>query len=125
MVKEILFLPLFMRVNNCSGYCSVRRKKIVMRRKNWPRPIFFLLETHLRLHGPSKVVRIKGYMENIVPRFNTRQFRENYRMLPKTFEILENRIGPILAGNASNKCIPVRTQLLASLWLLVTPDCFR
>lgn len=60
----------------------------------------FLLP-HLRLRGPSKkVVRIEGYVENTVPRFNTRQFRENYQMLPSTFEILENRLGPILAGNS-------------------------
>lgn len=38
--------------------------------------------------------------------------------------MLENRLGPILAGN-SNKYIPIRTLLLASLWLLATPDSFR
>ncbi|XP_071576145.1 uncharacterized protein [Temnothorax nylanderi] len=87
----------------------------------------FLLEAHLRLRGPSrKAVRIEGYVENTVPRFNTKQFRENYRMLPSTFALLENRLGPILAGDTGNKpCIPVRTQLLASLWLLATPDSFR
>lgn len=87
----------------------------------------FLVEAHLRLRGRSKkAVRIEGYVENIVPRFNTRQFREHYRILPRTFEVLENRLGPILAGNNGNKpCIPVRTQLLASLWLLSTPDSFR
>lgn len=76
----------------------------------------FLLEAHLRLRGPSrKAVRIEGYVENTVPRFNTKQFRENYRMLPSTFALLENRLGPILAGDTGNKpCIPVRTQLLAS-----------
>ncbi|XP_011864311.1 PREDICTED: putative nuclease HARBI1, partial [Vollenhovia emeryi] len=46
-------------------------------------------------------------------------------MLPSTFDLLKNRLGPILAGNTGNKpCIPVRTQLLASLWLLATPDSF-
>lgn len=87
----------------------------------------FLLEAHLRLRGPlRKAVRIEGYVEKTVPRFNTKQFRENYRMLPSTFELLENRLGPILTGNPGNKpCIPVRTQLLASLWLLATPDSFR
>lgn len=87
----------------------------------------FLLEAHLRLRGPSrKAVRIEGYVENTVPRFNAKQFRENYRMLPSTFELLENRLGPILVGDCGNKpCIPVRTQLLASLWLLATPDSFR
>lgn len=87
----------------------------------------FLLEAHLRLRGPSKKsVRIEGYVENIVPRFNTKQFREHYRMLPSVFALLENRLGSILAGNTGNKpCISVRTQLLASLWLLATPDSFR
>lgn len=87
----------------------------------------FLLEAHLRLRGSlRKAVRIEGYVEKTVPRFNTKQFRENYRMLPSTFELLENRLGPILTGNPGNKpCIPVRTQLLASLWLLATPDSFR
>ncbi|XP_012521958.3 protein ANTAGONIST OF LIKE HETEROCHROMATIN PROTEIN 1-like [Monomorium pharaonis] len=87
----------------------------------------FLLEAHLRLRGSSKnAVRIEGYVEMTVPRFNAKQFREHYRMLPSTFELLENRLGPILTGNPSNKpCIPVRTQLLASLWLLATPDSFR
>ncbi|XP_018313143.1 putative nuclease HARBI1 [Mycetomoellerius zeteki] len=87
----------------------------------------FLLEVHLRLRGASrKAIRIEGYVEEIVPRFNTKQFREHYRMLPSTFELLENRLGPILAGDPINKpCIPVRTQLLATLWLLATPDSFR
>jgi len=53
----------------------------------------FLLEAHLRLHGPSKKsVRIEGYVENIIPRFNTKQFREHYRMLPSTFALLENHL---------------------------------
>ncbi|KYN06763.1 Putative nuclease HARBI1 [Cyphomyrmex costatus] len=87
----------------------------------------FLLEAHLRLRGPlRKAIRIEGYVEETVPRFNTKQFREHYRMLPSTFELLENRLHPILAGDPINKpCIPVRTQLLATLWLLATPDSFR
>ncbi|XP_029177871.1 uncharacterized protein LOC114945728 [Nylanderia fulva] len=48
-------------------------------------------------------------------------------MLPEVFEILENRLGPSLSNveTVGRPMIPVRTQLLSTIWLLSTPDSFR
>lgn len=48
-------------------------------------------------------------------------------MIPEVFESLENRIGPLLFNNDSlgRPAIPVRIQLLSTIWVLGTPDSFR
>lgn len=51
-----------------------------------------------RLRGKrKKIVRIEGYVNDIVPRFTTHQFKEHFRMTPNCFQILENQLGLILS----------------------------
>ncbi|XP_039313510.1 uncharacterized protein LOC120359578 [Solenopsis invicta] len=48
-------------------------------------------------------------------------------MKPEIFENLENRLGPLLFNPEAigRPAIPIHTQLLATIWLLSTPDSFR
>ncbi|XP_028048533.1 putative nuclease HARBI1 [Monomorium pharaonis] len=88
-----------------------------------------LIEKIRRIRGKQqKPVRIAGYVENVIPRYTTKQFRHHFRMLPEMFEILENRLGQLLLSNEPTRgrpIIPVRIQLLSTIWLLATPDSFR
>lgn len=81
-----------------------------------------------RLRGKrKKIIRIEGYVENVVPRFSARQFKEHFRMTPNCFYLLENKLSPILVNlnSTGRPCVPPRVQLLAVLWLLATPDSYR
>lgn len=70
----------------------------------------------------QKSSRIKCYVEITVPKFNTQQFRRNFRMSPTTFESYEARLNPVLS--TGKVVISVRKQLLRTLWLLATPDSY-
>lgn len=69
--------------------------------------------------------RVKNYVEVTVPKFNTQQFRRHFRMTPATYENLEARLSPFLSLSQGKAVIPVRKQLLGTLWLLATPDSYR
>ena len=59
-----------MQVNNCSDYYSMRYWRIDEEEELVEA---FLLEAHLRLRGASrKAIRIEDYVEETVPRFNTK-----------------------------------------------------
>ncbi|XP_052130729.1 uncharacterized protein LOC127751340 [Frankliniella occidentalis] len=75
----------------------------------------------------EKPVRALGYVDETVPRMTSNQFREHFRMVPEVFEGLENLLGPILVkqDNLGRSTIPVRKQILCTLWLLATPDSYR
>lgn len=75
--------------------------------------------------GQRKPPRIKNYVEIAVPRLNTQQFKRHFRMTPTTYENLEARLGPVLSLSQGKAVVPVRKQLLGSLWLLATPDSYR
>lgn len=88
----------------------------------------FLMENVQRIRGKlRKPARITGYVDNVIPRYTTRQFRHHFRMVPEVFENLENRLGQSLsnAEPVGRPMIPVRIQLLSTIWLLSTPDSFR
>lgn len=72
-----------------------------------------------------KPPRIEGYIERIIPRMNTQQFRRHFRMSPTTYENLKAKLGPMLSFSEGKTVIPVRKQLLGSLWLLATLDSYR
>ncbi|XP_018366334.1 PREDICTED: putative nuclease HARBI1 isoform X2 [Trachymyrmex cornetzi] len=87
-----------------------------------------LIENIQRIRGKQqKPARIRGYVEHVIPRYTTKQFRHHFRMTPETFENLENRLGPILFNPEAlgRPVISVRIQLLSTIWLLSTPDSFR
>ncbi|XP_029176612.1 protein ANTAGONIST OF LIKE HETEROCHROMATIN PROTEIN 1-like [Nylanderia fulva] len=85
------------------------------------------MRIHMQLRGPQrKPVRIEGYIEHTIPQLHREQFRQHFRMTPTTYNQLEQRLAPILQGDVGMKShIPVRKQLLATLWLLATPDSYR
>ncbi|XP_025155756.1 protein ALP1-like [Harpegnathos saltator] len=47
--------------------------------------------------------------------------------MPEGFEAVENRLGQLLTNEEScgRPVIPVRVQLLSTIWFLATPDSFR
>jgi len=74
----------------------------------------------------NKIVRIEGYVNNVVPRFTTHQFKEHFRMTPNCFQLLEDKVSLILSKPKKGRpVISPRVQLLATLWLLATPDSYR
>ena len=86
------------------------------------------LRRRINVRGQQiKPRRIEGYVQEIIPRLSHNQFREHFRMLPETYELLEQRLSNTLLNqnNDGRPMIPVRKQLLASLWLLATPDSYR
>lgn len=90
--------------------------------------VALLVQNIQRIRGKQKKPpRITGFIENVIPRYNSIQFRRHFRMVPEVFESLENRIGPLLfdAESLGRPAISVRTQLLSTIWLLGTPDSFR
>lgn len=88
-----------------------------------------LLEARLRTLGNlrRRVTRIKGYVTTTIQNYSGRQFKEHFRMTKTTFENLERILTPYLIRKAETgrSTLNVRTQLLAVLWLLATPDSFR
>ncbi|TGZ37232.1 hypothetical protein DBV15_12309 [Temnothorax longispinosus] len=88
-----------------------------------------LMARHRRkLRGArKKPLRIEGYVERTVQGLTAKQFREHFRMIPDTYEILEAKLGLLLSkeSDSGRAIIPVRKQLLSTLWLLATPDSYR
>ena len=82
-----------------------------------------VMELSMKIRGERVTpVRIEGFAERIVPQFNSKQFKEHFRMKPDAFENLENLVGARLSALSK---IPIRKQLLAVIWLLATPDSYR
>ncbi|XP_025264353.1 protein ANTAGONIST OF LIKE HETEROCHROMATIN PROTEIN 1-like [Camponotus floridanus] len=78
------------------------------------------------LRGRShKPLRLEGYVERIIPLLTKDQFRKHFRMIPNVFENLEALLDPVLSVTNGKAVILVRKQLLATLWLLATPDSYR
>lgn len=87
-----------------------------------------VLETRIRSRSDLRhVTKIQGYVTKTIPDYSGRQFREHFRMSRITFENLERLLTPnlIRTGESGRFTLEVRTQLLAVLWLLATPDSFR
>ncbi|XP_011859439.1 PREDICTED: putative nuclease HARBI1 [Vollenhovia emeryi] len=81
-----------------------------------------------RLRGVRrKPLRIIGYVERTVPSLTAKQFREHFRMTPAAYETLEMKLSASLSktSHSGKPTIPVRKQLLSTLWILATPDSYR
>lgn len=88
----------------------------------------FNIEQTVKIRGKLKeVVRIEKFVENTIPRFSTKQFQEHFRLKPTVFHSLENKLGHLLLrqGVIGRVTTSVTKQLLATLWLLATPDSYR
>ncbi|XP_011701250.1 PREDICTED: putative nuclease HARBI1, partial [Wasmannia auropunctata] len=86
-----------------------------------------ILETyHKRILKKNRIPRIEGYVENIISSLSALQFKNNFRMLPSTFEFLLEEIGEkLIPTTEGNEMIPADKQLLLSLWRFATPDSYR
>lgn len=90
--------------------------------------IMLLLNNKKSLRGsPVAPPRLRGYLDEIVPRYTIRQFRSHFRITPETANELENKIAPLLVRAGLEGRLPInpRTQILATLWILATPDSYR
>jgi len=79
---------------------------------------FINIEKSLRIRGKRrKIYRVEGYVENIIPRFCTKQFKEHFRIEVPVYDTLENKIGNLLLrqNTSGRSTLPVRKQLLATL----------
>lgn len=86
------------------------------------------LRRRINMRGREvKSSKIETYIKEIIPRFSDNQFREHFRMLPETYELLEQSLSNALSkqNNDGRPMIPVRKQLLTSLWLLATSDTYK
>ena len=72
-----------------------------------------------------KPARVEDYVEITVPRLNNKQFRKHFCMTPTTYKNLQAKLAPMLSFSERKNTIPVRKQLLGSIWLLATPDSYR
>lgn len=86
------------------------------------------IEKDLRIRGKrEKAIRVEGDVEYTIPRLSAKQFKEHFRIQPAVFDNLENRLGNMLIRQEATgrSTVSVRKQLLATLWLLATPDSYR
>lgn len=72
----------------------------------------------------EKPIRVQAYLENVVNNYVGRQFQENFRMQRLTFEklleIVTLELVPITKPFES-----IEKGLLATIWILATPDSYR
>jgi len=84
------------------------------------------MRIHMQLRGQRKPTRIVGYIEHTIPQLDREQFRIHFHVTPTTYNLLEQKLASALQGEIGVKShLPVRKQLLATLWLLATPDSYR
>jgi hypothetical protein len=71
----------------------------------------------------SKPIRIEQYVERVVRNYTATQFQQHFRITIDAYEILVNTIGEKLRRQEAigRNTIDVENQLLAVIWLLVTP----
>ena len=77
-----------------------------------------------------KAVRIEGYAETVVPRYNLSEFRSHFRLSVETFEQLVVELGicpelPTGPQYGGRELIPVEKHLLITLWLLGNQESIR
>lgn len=72
-----------------------------------------------------------NFAEFTVPQFNDQQFKEHFRILPETFEILIRRIKRATnnagcnVNQAGRPQVTIEKQLLITLWYLANIESFR
>ena len=84
-------------------------------------------EDDVRVRYRQDVVRIEGYVENVVPDLSDTQFQGHFRVTRQAFMGLMTILGPLLTHEDAlgRPTIEPQHQLLAVLWLLATPDSYR
>lgn len=83
-------------------------------------------EMHLATQR-AKVLRLTGYIEHIIPGYSAKEFKSHFRISRQSFD----KLVPIVDSKIEKICllgrpmIPTERQLLATLWILATPDSYR
>nr|XP_029714898.1 putative nuclease HARBI1 [Aedes albopictus]XP_029714899.1 putative nuclease HARBI1 [Aedes albopictus] len=77
----------------------------------------------------EKKVRVANFVEDVIDRYNDKQFRDQFRMNRSTADYLINKyesssFGCINDGRG-RKGIPPKTQILAFLWFSANKDSYR
>ncbi|XP_072756876.1 uncharacterized protein [Anoplolepis gracilipes] len=72
-----------------------------------------------------KTLRLKHYMENIVPVYNDQLFESHFRISKSTFEYILTIIAPKLRRtHAGQPMISPEMQFLIATWRMTTPDSY-
>ncbi|XP_067138433.1 putative nuclease HARBI1 [Centruroides vittatus] len=70
-------------------------------------------------------LRIKGYVESVVPSYLSDDFQRHFRMKRCTFEILLEKLKPKLLNSFGRPCLDANKQILSVIWLLANQESFR
>ncbi|XP_044262792.1 uncharacterized protein LOC123010157 [Tribolium madens] len=80
----------------------------------------------------KKIPKCQYFFEEVIPRYDFSTFRSHFRITRTSFEAILNHIAnapelnrkdPLLYGGMPQ--IPVEKMLLAALWTLANPECYR
>ena len=83
--------------------------------------ILLLLKTTYK-HKPQ---RINRFVENIALQYSEIEFQQNFRLSYAAFDFLLEQITPLIEPHYETLIIPIKKQLLASIWLLANQECYR
>ncbi|KAI4454177.1 hypothetical protein MML48_10g00015058 [Holotrichia oblita] len=78
-------------------------------------------------YDKQETSRMKNYIEHVIPKYSEHDFQSHFRLTRPTYEFLLRLVVPLLAKecNLGRPHINYEKQLLATLWLLATPDSYR
>lgn len=85
-------------------------------------------EIELIAHAAQALVSRDDYLEDMFPRYSAEQFENYFHMTVEAYETLERKIGPLLKSADSGygrPQIPIKKQILPSLWLLHVNGTYR
>ncbi|XP_011169072.1 putative nuclease HARBI1 [Solenopsis invicta] len=72
--------------------------------------------------------KITDYVERVIPNYSNNTFKQHFRVLPASFEVILILIGPALNATdtaSSRKPISAEKQLLIALCFMATSDSYR
>lgn len=88
-----------------------------------------IIEEEGHSNGPPRnhIVRLKHYVDYVIPGLNEKQFQSHFRINRQTLEKLLPILNNLVKkdSNLGRMIVDVERQLLAVLWLLATPDSYR
>ncbi|XP_067121836.1 putative nuclease HARBI1 [Centruroides vittatus] len=83
---------------------------------------YVILETSKKR---KRRLRIKGYVESVVPSYLSDDFQCHFRMKRCTFEIVLEKLKPKLLNSFGRPCLDANKQILSVIWLLANQESFR
>lgn len=88
------------------------------------RAISFFTEAGGNFSKESRVC-VEEFVEKVVHRFSSRQFRENFRLNRRTADCLQNYISPKLRTLFGRPRHGEEKQVLSFIWLIANQEGFR